>query len=98
MRDDRTAPELPRVEPEIIPPDRTRSARRGPSYAEMEGAHRVYVTRIGPVGGALLMLVIAIFVAVGGLLLFGALLISVPLIALLLIIGAIAGLLRSRWW
>jgi hypothetical protein len=62
----------------------------------MDGAHRMYVTRISPVGGILLMLVIAVFIAVGGLLLFGALLISVPLIALLLIIGAIAGLLRSR--
>ena len=98
MMDDGKAPERPRVEPEIIPPDRTRSARRGPPYVEMEDTHRVYVTRIGPVGGALLMLVIAVFVAVGGLLLFGALLISVPLVALLLIVGAIVGLLRSRRW
>ena len=95
MRNDRTAPERPSVEPEIIPPDRTRSARPGP-YVDMDGAHRIYVTRISPVGGILLMLVIAVFIAVGGLLLFGALLISVPLIALLLIIGAIAGLFRSR--
>ena len=96
--DDGKAPERPRVEPEIIPPDRTRSARRDPSYDEMDGAHRVYVTRIGPLGGALLMLAIAAFVAVGGLLLFGALLIWLPLVALILIIGAITALFRPRRW
>jgi hypothetical protein len=96
--DDGKAPERPRVEPEIIPPDRTRSARRDPSYVEMDGTHRVYVTRIGPLGGALLMLAIAVFVAVGGLLLFGALLIWLPLVALILIIGAIAALFRPRRW
>jgi hypothetical protein len=96
--DNGKTPERPRVEPEIIPPDRTRSARRDPTYAEMGGTHRVYVTRIGPLGGALLMLVIAVFVAVGGLLLFGALLIWLPLVALILIIGAIAALFRPRRW
>jgi hypothetical protein len=95
MRNDRTAPERPPLEPEIIPPDRTRSTRRSP-YVEADGAHRIYVARISPVGGILLMLVVAVFIAVGGLLLFGALLISVPLVALLIIVGVIAGLLRSR--
>ena len=44
------------------------------------------------------MLVIAVFVAAGGLLLFGALLIWLPLVALILIIGAIAALFRPRRW
>ena len=96
--DDGKTPERPRVEPEIIPPDRTRSARRDPSYVEMGGTHRVFVTRIGPLGGALLLLVIAVFVAAGGLLLFGALLIWLPLVALILIIGAITALFRPRRW
>jgi hypothetical protein len=64
----------------------------------MDGTHRVYVTRIGPLGAVLLMLVIAIFVAVGGLLLLGALVIWLPLLALILIIGAIAALFRPRRW
>jgi hypothetical protein len=97
MINDRRAPERPRVEPEIIPPDRTRSARQGAPYFE-SGTHRVYVTRIGPLGGVLLMLALALFVAVGGLLFVGALLISIPLVAFLIIIGVIAGLLRSRRW
>src|SRR6478735_7925863 len=80
IMDDGKTPERPRVEPEIIPPDRTRSARRDPSYVETGGTHRVYVTRIGPLGGVLLLLVIAVFVAAGGLLLFGALLIWLPLV------------------
>ncbi len=96
--DDGKTPERPRVEPEIIPPDRTRSAQRDPSYVETGGTHRVYVTRIGPLGGVLLLLVIAVFVAAGGLLLFGALLIWLPLVALILIIGAITALFRPRRW
>jgi len=98
MTNDGKAPERPRVEPEIIPPERTRSARRGAPYFETSGTHRVYVTRIGPPGGVLLMLALALFVAVGGLLFVGALLISIPLVAFLIIIGVIAGLLRTRRW
>jgi hypothetical protein len=98
MVEDRNVPERPRVEPEIIPPDRTQSARRSAAFAETGGVHRVYVTRIGPFGGALLMLVIALLAAVALLLFFGALLIWVPVVALVLIIGAIAGLFRSRRW
>jgi hypothetical protein len=56
------------------------------------------VTRIGPLGSVLLMLALALFVAVGGLLFVGALLISIPLVAFLVIIGVIAGLLRTRRW
>jgi hypothetical protein len=98
MINDGKAPERPRVEPEIIPPDRTRSARHGAPYFDTSGTHRVYVTRIGPFGGVLLMLALALFVAVGGLLFVGALLISIPLVAFLIIVGVIAGLLRSRRW
>ena len=44
------------------------------------------------------MLVIGVFVAAGGLLLFGALLIWLPLVALILIVGAITALFRPRRW
>ncbi len=91
-------PDRPRVEPEIIPPDRTQSTRRPPQFATTGGVHRVYVTRIGPFGGVLLMLVIALLAVVAAFLFFGALLISIPVLAFVLIIGALAGLLRSRRW
>jgi hypothetical protein len=98
MMNKEKTPERPRVEPEIIPPDRTQSARRGPAHFETDGAHRVYVARIGPLGGVLLMLVIAVFIAAGGLLLLGALLLWLPLVALILVIGAITALFRPRRW
>ena len=74
MANDKDQPELPRVEPEIIPPDRSASGpgrgadwRRAacPPYGQNEtaGMHRVYVTRIGPFGFAMLTLVFAILAA-----------------------------------
>jgi hypothetical protein len=62
-------PERPRAEPEIIPPDRNQTRPSGwPPYGfrqsadtQSAGVHRVYVGRIGPIGFALLMLVIGLF-------------------------------------
>ena len=57
MADDKNRPEQPRVEPEIIPPDR--SGRHSPwsrsGFTETRGTQRIYVTRMGPVGIALLL-------------------------------------------
>jgi hypothetical protein len=65
MANDRDQPELPRVEPEIIPPDRQerggpgrgfdwrRPAWRTDGQNETAGMHRVYVARIGPRRGVL---------------------------------------------
>jgi hypothetical protein len=96
-------PERPRSEPEIIPPDR--SGRGNPSgqgwppppYGYSQGAggsHRIFVTRIGPLGFGLFMLVAGLFAAVLLLLLIGTALIWLPLVAALLIVGAVAGVLR----
>ena len=98
MVKDRYPPEQPRAEPEIIPPDKTQSVRRSAPFAEMGGVHRVYVTRIGPFGVALLLLALAVFAAVALILFFGALFIWIPILALIAIIGALTGLLRSRRW
>jgi hypothetical protein len=89
-------PERPRVEPEILPPDR--SGGRGwppPPYGYTgQSTHRVYVSRIGPVGFALLLLVIGLLAGVLLLVLIGAALIWIPVVAVLVIIAAISGLLR----
>jgi len=63
MAQNRDEPERPRVEPEIIPPDRAHRQGWPPpdGYAQARGAHRVYVTRIGPFGFALMMLAIGLF-------------------------------------
>jgi hypothetical protein len=93
-------PERPRVEPEIIPPDRRGPNDRGASwpppygFTQMRGAHRVYVSRIGPFGFALIMLVVGLLAAVMLLILIGAALLWIPVVAVLVIIAAISGVFR----
>ena len=105
MANDQDKPELPRVEPEIIPPDRAASGpgrgadwRRAawPPYGQNQtaGVHRVYVTRIGPLGLAMLTLVFAILAAAVFLIFAGAILLWLPVVALLIVIGAIVRFLR----
>jgi hypothetical protein len=93
----RDEPEVPRQEPEIIPPDRGsgRSSAWPPSHGyNQRRSQRIYVTRIGPLGFALLMLIVGLFAGVLLLALIGAALIWIPVAAVLLIIAAIAGVLR----
>lgn len=105
MANDKDQPELPRVEPEIIPPDRQeRGQRRGfdwrrPAWRpdgpnEAAGMHRVYVARIGPLGFALLTLAFAILAAAFLLIFAGAILLWLPVVALLIVVGAIFRFLR----
>jgi hypothetical protein len=105
MANDRDQPELPRVEPEIIPPDRQeRGPERGSDWRraawrpyrpnQTAGMHRVYVARIGPFGFALLTLVFAILAAAILLAFTGAILLFLPVVALLIVVGAIVRFLR----
>jgi hypothetical protein len=105
MANDQDQPELPRVEPEIIPPDRAasgsgrgadwrRAAWRPYGQNETAGMHRVYVARIGPFGFAMLTLVFAILAAAILLAFTGAILLLLPVVALLIVVGAIVRFLR----
>jgi len=101
MLDDATPPERPRVEPEIIPPDRNgrqsnwrRSPWRANLFAETRGTHRIYVARLGPVGIALLMLAIAAVAALILIAVLGAVLIWIPVVAVLVVVAALFRLLR----
>jgi hypothetical protein len=105
MANDQDKPELPRVEPEIIPPnrqergpgrgsDRLRTAWRPYGPNETAGTHRVYVTRIGPFGVAMLTLVFAILAAAILLVFAGAILLWLPVVALVIVVGAIVRFLR----
>jgi len=93
-------PERPRVEPEIIPPnhfDRHGRQENWPppyGYTQMRGTHRVYIRRIGPFGFALIMLIAGLLAAVLLLILIGAALIWIPVVAVLLVIAAISGVFR----
>jgi hypothetical protein len=97
MPTNRDEPERPRHEPEIIPPDRDfgRSSAWPPTYGfNQTRSRRIYVTRIGPLSFALLILIIALFAGVLLLALIGAALIWIPIAAVLLVIAAVTGLLR----
>jgi hypothetical protein len=93
-------PERPRAEPEILPPERGNSRGRGPNwpppygFTQARSTHRVYVSRIGPFGFALLMLVVGLLGGVLLLALIGAALIWIPIVAVLVIIAAISGVFR----
>lgn len=106
MVDDPDHPERPRVEPEIIPPDR--SPRR-PDWRQQawrrqtwqpffstaaDETHRIYVAKLGPLGVALLILLIGVIAAVILLALVGAVLIWIPVVALLVAVGALFRLFR----
>src|SRR5258708_13665326 len=76
-------------EPEVIPPGDMRS--RGASF---DGAQRIYVARISPVGFALMGVMIAVLAALFFLLLVGALVVLLPPAGLLLAIIFPVGLFR----
>lgn len=98
MVDDRTTPEQPRTEPEIIPPDRgqRRSAWPPHGYAQSQGTGRVYVARLGPFGFALLTLAFMALFVVILIFVLGAVLIWIPILALLVAGAAIFARLRRR--
>jgi hypothetical protein len=93
-------PDRPRVEPEIIPPDRvhedeTRRAARLWSLHDAGRYHRIYVTRIGPFGifllalaGAALSILIFVF-------LVGAFLLWIPIVGLLVAAAILSTQLRT---
>jgi hypothetical protein len=84
------------VEPEIIPPDVR--ARDPYSRTSFDGAQRIYVARIGPVGFALMAAAIAALAALFFLLLLGAFVVLLPLAGLALAIIIAVGLLRILIW
>lgn len=99
MAHDRDRPEWPRAEPEIIPPDRSgrqsdwrRAPWQGGPYTG--ATHRVYVTRLGPFGVALLLLGIAAIVVMLIITVLGAVLFWIPIVAVAVVVAAVFRLLR----
>jgi hypothetical protein len=95
-------PERPRSEPEIIPPDRggrqsnwRNSPWQGTVFSGARGTQRIYVTRVGPVGVALLMLAIAAILAIIVIVTFGLVLIWIPVLAVIVVAAALFRLLRG---
>ncbi len=101
MTDKSDIPEQPRVEPEIIPPDRSnrtpdcrRRAWQPDGSAWVGGTRRIYIGRIGPFGLALLVLMIGILIAVILLAVVGAVLLWMPILVLVFAAGALYRFLR----
>jgi hypothetical protein len=102
MLDDAPPPERPRAEPEIIPPDRDgrhpdyrQSPWRADVFTDRRGTHRIYIARLGPIGIALLMLAIAAVAAVILIAVLGAVLIWIPVVAVVVVVAALFRLLRG---
>ncbi len=98
---DSDRPEQPRVEPEILPPEHGERQSWPPShgysqsqYSQSHGAYRLYVTRIGPFGFALMMLIAGLLGAVFLLALIGTALIWIPLVVALVLAAFISRLFR----
>ena len=106
MVDDPDQPERPRVEPEIIPPDRNprrpdwrrqawRRQTRQPFFSTAaDETHRIHVARLGPFGFTLLMLIVGIVVGLIILAVIGAVLIWIPIMLMLVAVGALIRLWR----
>jgi hypothetical protein len=94
MSNNSSRPERPRLEPEIIPP---RYGRRDGDWLEggwspyvgTGGTQRIYIARLGPFGLAIVMLVIGFVAAIILLATVGALLIWLPILAILLAVGVV---------
>ena len=93
MNSNHPSNERPRSEPEIIPPEHIEARSDKWTSFDQRGAHRIYVTRLGPFSVAVLLLMLAALVAILSLVLIGAFLIWIPLAVLL-----IAAALISGWW
>jgi hypothetical protein len=103
MPSNKNQPERPRHEPEIIPPSKSRpegnadrNATWSPTYgySQTRSTHRMHVSRIGPLGFAIFVLIVAMFGGVLLLALIGAALIWFPLLVVFAIIAGISALIR----
>lgn len=93
-------PELPRSEPEIIPPRRgsTQAYRSAPEWftAGERGTNRVFVARMGTWSIIGIVLLIGLVAGATLAILLGTLLIALPIIGLLIATAMISGALRSH--
>jgi len=85
-------PELPRVEPEIIPPQRGERQRQTDQFyvhTDAGTTHRIYVARLGPVGLGLMLLTLSLLGLVFLFVILGALIIWLPAFVVVVAIVAL---------
>lgn len=97
MTDERSPPqgERPRSEPEIIPPGEPLRRPRDDVFGDTIFTQRIFVTRLGPFGLIMLALAIGIVAIVLIILLVGAVLFWIPIVALMVAAAVFSGTLRS---
>jgi hypothetical protein len=98
MSDDINRPRRPAVEPEIIPPEKPDSFGwpRRRIHFSTGTRHTIYFRPLGPIGVALILLLLGLIAAVFLIVLVGAVLIWIPLLAGLVVAGAVARRLLRR--
>jgi hypothetical protein len=93
-------PEQPRSEPEIIPPSHGRrdAYQSGPNWFASNGRseNRIFVARLGPWSFVGIALLIGLFAGATLAFMLGALLLTIPVIALLIAGGLVANAWRGR--
>ena len=90
-------PQKPLAEPEIVPPAAPVDIRsRVWAPADVRTRGRIYVAKLGPVGSAVLFLVIGILAVFALFLLLGAALISLVVIGVLTVGAIVSAVWRGR--
>jgi hypothetical protein len=90
-------PELPRSEPEILPPTRGRRQAYGSEWYPAGNTSRVFIARPGPWSIFAIALVIGLVAGATIAIMLGTLLIVIPIVALLIAGMVISSALRSRF-
>jgi hypothetical protein len=88
---------LPRVEPEIIPPDRNSMPGNGTARFSMRGGQRVYVWRPSLFAGVLALLLVASALVIAVVVIVGLAAILLPAIAALAVVLVVGRMLRNRY-
>ncbi|NVN88466.1 MAG: hypothetical protein HXX15_20500 [Rhodopseudomonas sp.] len=91
----KSPPQQPRSEPEIIPPGATHDPMGTRIFIDENTSQRIYVGKIGPLGVMGIGLTLAVVIAVVLVLLLGAFLLWIPIVAVLVGVGLVAGVLRN---
>jgi len=99
---DRPQPERPRVEPEILPPERSEGPPRPAGvfvrFDQLGGTHRVFIARPSLSSVILAGLIIALVVALVFLLLASLVLFWIPIVVGVIVLLLLTGYARYGWW
>ena len=90
-------PEPPRAEPEIIPPGAPVDIRsRVWASADIRTRGRIYVAKLGPLGSAVLFLVVGILAVLALFVLLGAALVSLAVVGVLTVGAIVSAVWHGR--